>query len=544
MGRFAVTLGLIVLVCHSARGADLAADGGTTAPRHESVQVGELRLRFRLPEGMTWPVSVVPEVYGEDLRDKVQLSWQPMNRRDGEPDPYRAGVRSVGAGEFVARLADRTQPFYIAVFAPGFLRFFERGPFKWSDTKEGLLEVTLDKPAAVEIRFDAGNNRPESLPLAGQWINAFRKPSGTLTYYWVYEHREIPRGGSLRIADLAPGEYRILVGTDAKPGTQSMPASQTPLNPGKFRDFHELTLVAGRTRRVDSHYMPLDLQSFHGHRSAVVQVTKADGKPASGVDVSIAYFDGHYGRIPVFAGPVPQSGEIRLERITDRVPDNSWSFGGYSIWAGHRAIGQFKFKSPADAESFSFVLPPDAGDLAPDIDLVSVASGKHTRLSSLRGKLVCVEFWVTWCEYCQEPMRELNRAAGDGRWKDRVTIVSLSADENPERVARHLKERGWNHLEHYWTGPWKSDPLDSAVAKAFVLDTIPTTILIGPDGRILWRGHPLAKVSGMGIVERIEKTLKQHLPAAMPPGSSTSSVAPTDRGATSSIAGKISSNGG
>ncbi|HEV3299334.1 MAG TPA: TlpA disulfide reductase family protein [Planctomycetaceae bacterium] len=533
MQRFAVALGLIVAVCHSMSSAAPPDGSRAVALRHEPVQAGELRMRFRLPEGMTWPAGVLPEVYGEDLRDRAQLSWQPMNRHDGEPDPYSGGVRSIGPAEFAVRLSTPGQPFYVAVFAPGFLRFFERGPFKMSDVKKGLLEIALEKPGLLEVRFDAGNGKPESLPFDRQWINAFRKERGTRnSYFWLYQHHAIPQSAPLRIADLAAGEYRVMVATHAKPGAQSIPGPQTPIRPGEFRDFHELTLVAGQTRRVDSRYAPLDLQIFRGHRTAVVQITKPDGKPASGVDVSIAYFDGHYGRIPVFVGPVPQSGEILLEGITDRVPENSWSYGGYSVWVGQRAIGQFRFKSRFDAESFAFVLPPDVDDLAPDIDLVSVASGKHARLSSLRGKLVCLDFWVTWCEYCQEPMRDLDRAAD--RWKDRVTIVPLSADEDPGRVTRHLKERGWNHLEHYWTGPWTSGPLDSAAAKAFVLDVIPTTFIIGPDGRILWRGHPLARVSGKEIVERIEETLNSH--GAMPPRSSSAGEAPKGRGAASSIA--------
>jgi thiol-disulfide isomerase/thioredoxin len=543
MRRFAVALGLIVAVCHSVSSGAPPDGGRAVALRHEPVQARELRLRFRLPERMTWPAGVVPEVYGEDSRGKAQLSWQPMNRHEGEPDPYLVGVRLIGPAEFAVQLSTPAQPFYVALYAPGFLRFFERGPFKMSDIKDGQLEIALEKPAALEVHFDAGNNRPESLPFDRQWINAFRKERGPRnSYFWVYQHHNIPQSGPLRIAALAAGEYRVMVGTHAKPGAQSIAAPQTPLNPGEFRDFHELTLVAGQTRRVDSRFAPLDLQAFRGHRTAVVKITKPDGKPASGADVSITHFDGHYGRIPVFVGPVPKSGEILLQGITDRVPDNSWSYGGYSVWAGQRTIGQFKFKSRSDAESFAFVLPPDVGDLAPDSDLVSVANGKHVRLSSLRGKLVCLDFWVTWCEYCQEPMRDLDRAAD--RWKDRVTIVPLSADEDPGRVTRHLKEHGWNHLEHYWTGPWTTGPLDSAVAKAFVLDSMPTTILIGTDGRILWRGHPLAKVSGKDIVDRIEETLKRYSCGALPPTSSTTSEAPKERTANSTIAGKGSSNRG
>jgi thiol-disulfide isomerase/thioredoxin len=151
---------------------------------------------------------------------------------------------------------------------------------------------------------------------------------------------------------------------------------------------------------------------------------------------------------------------------------------------------------------------------------------KRTRLSSLRGKLVCLDFWFTWCPYCQETMEKLDRtsAQNHNHWNDRVTVVPISLDEDSAAVSRHLKKRGWTHLEHYWAGPWTSYPLDAPAAQALGLDFAPKAFLIGADGRILWIGHPLAQVSGKDITDRIDELLKrdsQTERAATPSASAT-----------------------
>jgi thiol-disulfide isomerase/thioredoxin len=270
-------------------------------------------------------------------------------------------------------------------------------------------------------------------------------------------------------------------------------------------------LVAGQTHQVEFRYVRPDLNAYRGDRTAVVRIKRRDGQPATGVKVSIGYYDGHYGTIPVFSGQVPKTGEIVLTGITDRLPKRPWLFG-YVVRIGkdQRVLGCFQFQTNSDLESFTFQLPLQIGDVAPDVDLVNVATGQHKRLGSLRGKFVCLDFWMTWCEYCQETIQKLDQARAENRerWNDRVTVVPIAMDEEPESVVGHLKERGWNHLDHYWAGPWMSYPLDSAPARAFCLDSAPRSFLIGPDGRILWQGHPLAKVSGMDLLDRIRETLK------------------------------------
>jgi hypothetical protein len=107
-------------------------------------------------------------------------------------------------------------------------------------------------------------------------------------------------------------------------------------------------------------------------------------------------------------------------------------------------------------------------------------------------------------------MQELDEVMADepARWKDRVVLIPVSIDENPELVTRHLAKRGWTHLEHYWSGPSNINGFQSRAARLFVIDGVPTAFLIGPDGRILWRGSPIEESGGKSMKARIEEALR------------------------------------
>ena len=107
-------------------------------------------------------------------------------------------------------------------------------------------------------------------------------------------------------------------------------------------------------------------------------------------------------------------------------------------------------------------------------------------------------------------MAKLN-ALGDEQsdaWKDRVAIVPVSIDSEQARVKSHVQQRGWTELEHFWSGGSKGGDFEAPAARAFVVTGVPEAVLIGPDGRILWRGHPLDKSNGKDLKSRIEDALK------------------------------------
>jgi hypothetical protein len=88
----------------------------------------------------------------------------------------------------------------------------------------------------------------------------------------------------------------------------------------------------------------------------------------------------------------------------------------------------------------------------------------------------------------------------------RHRIVPVSIDAAQDRVMLHAQGQGWARLEHYWAGGGASADFESPAARAFVVSGVPESILIGRDGRILWRGHPLDK--SKDLKSRIDDALK------------------------------------
>jgi thiol-disulfide isomerase/thioredoxin len=473
----------------------------------------EVELRLRWPEGMTVPPGWQPEVYFDDYRERAQIMWQPENHREpGNRDFEQLGLGTRASGKLMFRLARESPPFYVAIHAPGLLRVFERGPFTLADVKNGVLAIDVEKPAKLDVSFDPGPGAALSLPFTEATIGVMRKEPGTESSYLsvatTEAHSQRPE---LRLADLSPGDYQVTIRTIARSGVNDVPGTGArPINPGVYMDMKQFTLGAGQTQRIDFRYSPLDLEAYRGHHTARVRIARPDGKPAVGRPVTVEYFDGHYGMLTVYSGTVPASGVLELKEITGRRHDIPF-MPSYVVQTGDQTLGTFGFKTGAEVEEFGFGLPPGEGDPAPDIELVRAAGGVRTKLSALRDKVVCLEFWATWCGPCRKPMERLNELAEKKKdaWNDRVDIVALSIDDQPDQVERFVAERGWKGLKPFWAGRgergttgWESPP-----ARAYVVQVVPTTLIIGRDGRIVWRGHPLDQAAGQDIETRIEAAI-------------------------------------
>lgn len=115
---------------------------------------------------------------------------------------------------------------------------------------------------------------------------------------------------------------------------------------------------------------------------------------------------------------------------------------------------------------------------APDF-VVETLDGDTLQLSQLRGNVVLVNFWATWCPPCRLEMPGFQDV-----WEDYgdqgVTIVGLSVDRGVRsEVVRWVRQREITYPIAFPSG---------ATVRAFGgADVLPTSILIDPDGRIVHR---------------------------------------------------------
>jgi cytochrome c biogenesis protein CcmG/thiol:disulfide interchange protein DsbE len=120
--------------------------------------------------------------------------------------------------------------------------------------------------------------------------------------------------------------------------------------------------------------------------------------------------------------------------------------------------------------------------------------GKATSLASLKGKVIVLDFWATWCVPCKTEipgfmdLQDRYRESG-------LQVVGVSVDDPLETLKPYAAEMKINYL--VLQGRGRDDLL-----KAFGVAAVPTTVVIGRDGKIC------RKYSGGTAVEAFETVIK------------------------------------
>ena len=138
--------------------------------------------------------------------------------------------------------------------------------------------------------------------------------------------------------------------------------------------------------------------------------------------------------------------------------------------------------------------PPGVGDPAPEIGVrkwLNVAAGQEPTPESLKGRVVMIEFWGTWCGPCVQAMPKVQEI--HDRYKDRgLTVLAISYETLD--VMRPFLEK------NAYTMPVGSDPAKATV-EAYGVRSWPSTFVIDRDGKIAFAGAPY------GVEPAIEKAL-------------------------------------
>jgi thiol-disulfide isomerase/thioredoxin len=116
------------------------------------------------------------------------------------------------------------------------------------------------------------------------------------------------------------------------------------------------------------------------------------------------------------------------------------------------------------------------GKAAPDFSLKTI-DGKDVKLSDMKGSVVLLDFWATWCPPCRASLPHLNKVSQDKALADKgLKVYSINCKEKPDTAKDFLTKNNYSF----------NVALDSdgKAEESYAVTGIPTTVVVGKDGTV------------------------------------------------------------
>ena len=117
------------------------------------------------------------------------------------------------------------------------------------------------------------------------------------------------------------------------------------------------------------------------------------------------------------------------------------------------------------------------GDIAPDFT-VEMLDGSKVTLSELRGKVVLLSFWATWCPPCRQEMAHMQKGVIDPFAGQDLVVLPISRGEKRETVENYLNKMGH-------TFPVGLDG-DQSIYRKYASNYIPRSFVVDKDGKVVY----------------------------------------------------------
>jgi thiol-disulfide isomerase/thioredoxin len=172
--------------------------------------------------------------------------------------------------------------------------------------------------------------------------------------------------------------------------------------------------------------------------------------------------------LPQNGGKVEQQEVITLRRaiLDPTLPDSLWSFRPP---AGAQEVAEFTPAAGAQEAANPF-----AGKPAIDFTLKDLAGRAHS-LKSLRGKVVLLDFWATWCGPCRITMPQVAKIHAEYRRRG-VEVMSINVGESAAKAGAYMRRNGYLFTTLL--------DQDRQVSSQYRVNGIPTLVVIDRAGTV------------------------------------------------------------
>ena len=140
------------------------------------------------------------------------------------------------------------------------------------------------------------------------------------------------------------------------------------------------------------------------------------------------------------------------------------------------------------------------GDRAAEFDVAVDGSGKSVKLGKFKGKWLLVTAGAGWCKPCAKELPTWDKVAGD--YKDKVTVVSLTLDDDIDDGKKFQKKMGLKNMMVVYMPSEKSSS-----AARYGASTMPSSFVIDPQGVVRHVHAGFAERDASGEAKKLKSTL-------------------------------------